>query len=89
MKTSRFKKCDICGEYSECEIHHVIGGTARQISDKYGAVVSCCRTCHNKIHHRPADYTWLRSETQKRVMKEQGWDLAEWMEHFYKNYLEE
>lgn len=88
-KISRFERCEICGEYRECETHHVFGGTARQISDKYGAVASCCRICHNEIHHHPAQYEWLKAQTQERVMQEQGWSLEEWMEHFYKNYKED
>ena len=88
-RISRSNKCEICGEVTPCEVHHVMGGTARQISDKYGAVVHCCRACHSKIHHNPAEYSWLKAETQKRVMQEQGWTLEDWMKHFYKNYMED
>ena len=87
-KISHFERCELCGEYAPCEIHHVFSGTARQISDKYGAVVRCCRACHAKIHHRPSEYYWLKSETQKKVMEAQRWSLDDWMDHFYKNYLE-
>lgn len=87
MRTYRFKKCDICGEYRECEIHHVFGGLKRAISDKYGAVVSICRKCHSDIHSHPAKYEWLKAETQKKVMEDRNWDIDEWFDHFGKNYI--
>lgn len=70
-----------------CEHHHVFGGTARKISDQYGAVVWLCRRCHRAYHDHPSEYQWLREQTQRKVMHYQGWDLDEWMEHFHKNYL--
>lgn len=93
MATSRFKPeyrdCEICGAVTECEAHHVFAGTARQISDKYGAIVYCCRACHDRIHARPAEFKWLQDRTQRKVMEREEWDLDEWMQHFFKNYLEE
>jgi hypothetical protein len=80
-------RCEICGVLQMCEKHHVFGGTARQISDKWGATVWLCRPCHNSYHHHPASYQWLREKTQTKVMFEQGWSLEDWMDHFHKNYL--
>lgn len=87
MKTSRFNWCEICGEYAECEVHHVFEGTARKMSDKYGAVVKICRRCHSDIHSRPSKYEWLKGQTQKKVMEAQNWDMDEWFNHFHKNYI--
>lgn len=79
--------CQICGEFMPCERHHVFGGTSRQISDKYGAVVWLCRKCHRAYHDHPAAYQWIKEKTQARVMFEQGWTTEDWIKHFYKNYL--
>lgn len=84
FKTSRF--CEICGAQA-CDIHHVFGGTARQISDKYGATVFICRKCHDDIHRHPLKYEWLKQETQKKVMESHNWDLDDWFNVFHKNYL--
>lgn len=78
--------CGVCGVTQWCEPHHVFAGTARRISDKYGAVVYLCRNCHEEIHNNPAAFKWLQAETQAKVMAEQGWTLEDWMNHFHKNY---
>ena len=80
-------KCEICGVTQRCDKHHVFGGTARKISDKYDATVWLCRNCHNAYHKHPSAYQWLREKTQTKVMFEQGWSKEDWLEHFHKNYL--
>ncbi|MBQ8994492.1 MAG: hypothetical protein IJ091_11245 [Oscillospiraceae bacterium] len=85
---SRRTVCAICGREDWCEPHHVFGGTSRHISDQWGAVAYCCRTCHEDFHQHPANYKWLREETQKRVMAEQGWSMDDWMRIFFKNYID-
>lgn len=83
----RFGECAICGRSGYMDIHHVFGGTARQMSEKYGATVMLCPDCHRSYHAHPAAYRWLREKTQAKVMFMQNWDLDEWMAHFHKNYL--
>lgn len=83
----RYGKCAICGQYGDMDRHHVFGGTARQISERYGAVIDVCRGCHRSIHDHRSAYAWLQAKTQTKVMYEQGWDLEEWMAHFHRNYL--
>lgn len=79
--------CGICEACTYCEPHHVFPGTARRISDEYGAVVYLCRNCHESYHRHPGSYKWLQSKVQADVMFRQGWTLEDWMNHFHKNYM--
>lgn len=79
--------CGLCTIHANCDPHHVFPGTARQISDRYGAVIYLCRTCHRKVHDHPKAYKWLQAKVQAEVMFRNGWGMDEWMEHFHKNYL--
>lgn len=72
--------------------HHVFGGPNRKKSEKYGAVVylhhnSCHifgkQAVHNNIHMN----RWIQRRMQKRIMREQGWDMDRWIREFGKNYL--
>lgn len=78
--------CDLCGRWGKLEAHHVFEGRNRKQSDRYGAVIHICRDCHNKIHHHPADYAYLKREWQAKLMQDNGWTMDDWMERFRKNY---
>lgn len=93
MKNKPFRReCAICGimdsEYVKMHRHHVYQGRGRrQISDRYGAVVDLCERCHSKVHHN-ADYAdYLHRKMQKKLMKENGWTVEQFIEIFGKNYL--
>lgn len=80
-------ECEVCGKTTNCEKHHVFGGTSRKISEKYNATSWLCPSCHRAFHNHPSVFLWLREKTQARVMFEQGWTVDEWREHFFKSYL--
>lgn len=93
MKNKPFRReCYICGimdsDYVKMHRHHVYQGRGRrQISDRYGAVVDLCERCHSKVHHN-ADYAdYLHRKMQKKLMKENGWTVEQFIEIFGKSYI--
>lgn len=84
-------RCHICGRYGNIEMHHVFGGQRRKISDKYGAVVPLCHNCHNEppngVHHNKEVRLALQAETQRKLMDDHGWTVADFIKVFGKNYL--
>ena len=93
MENKPFRReCYICGimdsDYIKMHRHHVYQGRGRrQISDRYGAVVDLCERCHSKVHHN-ADYAdYLHKKMQKKLMKENGWTVEEFIEIFGKSYI--
>lgn len=91
------RKCFLCGRNGAAdplERHHVFGGPNRDKSEKYGLVVLLCgNRCHRNgkfSAHKCADTRiHLRKWAQKKVMKEQGWSVAQFRAVFGKNYLSE
>lgn len=81
--------CELCGRWGDLQTHHVFGGTARQMSDEYGATVNICFDCHRDIHMNPKKYKWLKEKTQRELMARYEWNMDDWMCVFMKNYLEE
>ena len=85
--------CFLCEQWDEnLERHHVFNGPLRSTSEKYGAVVNLCRWCQqldpNSAHKSGATRDMLHRYVQKKVMREQGWNVTEWRLAFGKNYLD-
>lgn len=81
--------CEHCGAWTECDRHHVFGGTRRKISEKYGAVVDLCHTCHMDLHHgHPERYEYLKEREQVFLMHMYGWTEDEFRSIFGKSYLQ-
>lgn len=91
-------RCYLCGGPATGEdpldIHHVFPGPLRRKSEKLGLVV---RLHHSKCHifgaesvHQCAEVSKeLKALAQKRCMEAYGWTMEQWMNEFYKNYLED
>lgn len=59
----------------------------RKKSEKYGAVVMVCRTCHEKIHRDAELRLELKAEWQKILMEQNNWNVEDFRKEFYKSYL--
>lgn len=89
--------CYLCGGRAELfdplDEHHVFEGALKTKSEQYGLLV---RLHHNKCHifgeeavHKNAkNNRALKAQAQKIAMDYYGWDVDEWREKFYKNYLD-
>lgn len=88
-----YGKCFLCGNWEQLEEHHIFGGARRPISTKYKATVRLCAWCHREdrdaVHRCGATMLALQKYGQKKVMREQGWTVDEFMAAgFGKNYLD-
>ncbi|HZJ75237.1 MAG TPA: hypothetical protein VFD25_01485 [Clostridia bacterium] len=85
--------CELCRKYGEIERHHIFGGTRRAISEKYGAVINLCRSCHNEppngAHFNKERREGLQARGQAMVMHKQGWTKEQFRQTFGKNYIYE
>lgn len=83
-------KCYLCGKWANLERHHVYGASRRNTSERYGAVVNLCRSCHNEplngVHHNKMVRTALQEEMQLKLMKENNWTVHDFVQLFGKNY---
>lgn len=50
MRKTLNDTCLGCGKPWGLDAHEPYGGRNRQLSIKYGMVVSLCRTCHTNVH---------------------------------------
>ena len=87
----KFGVCAMCGRWDYLDTHHIFEGSLRKKSEKYKdyCTIRICRTCHNKIHSRPADYLWLKQKTQYIAMYYLGWTIEDWHREFGKSYIQE
>lgn len=83
--------CHICGSARNIERHHIFGGALRKKSEKFGATVDLCHTCHNEppqgIHHNAENMLKLKQYGQRKLMIENDWSIEDFRKEFYKNYL--
>lgn len=81
--------CFLCGSYRDIEIHHVMGGANRKLSDKYGLIIPLCHSCHNEpphgAHFNVETMNYLKGVAQTEF--EHLFSHEEWMDIFGKNYL--
>lgn len=88
------KRCYLCGKNGQAdrlEMHHVFGGAYKKKSEKYGAMVALCgEECHrngrNAVHRNRMVNNALKEEFQRKIMKEQGWTVEQFISEFGKNY---
>lgn len=96
----RTKECYLCrkdaeaaGYYGELtdkglHRHHVIFGRGyRSLSESFGLWVYLCVKHHELVHKDKAVNVELRQQAQRAFMKDHT--IAEWMETFTRNYLEQ
>ena len=78
-------KCYICGAWNPTDVHHMVFGRFRKMSDKYGLTVHLCRSCHRELHDHGTCRDLLIRIAQKELEKRYSHDL--WMSEFGKNFL--
>ncbi|MBR3636099.1 MAG: phosphoenolpyruvate carboxykinase [Lachnospiraceae bacterium] len=78
--------CYLCGCYGNTEVHHIFGGSVRQISDKYGLVVHLCPMCHKKLHDHGEGKQYLH-EIGQQVYEEQIGTREQFIQEFIRSYL--
>lgn len=81
--TKNMCSCIFC-KSSNVEIHHVMNGSLRKKSTKYGLVVPLCRKHHEQVHKNQSIDNSLKKSTQIAFEKLYGHD--KWMQEFHKNY---
>lgn len=85
-------ECFICGQFTDLETHHIFGGALRSKSDWYGLVVTLCPDCHRNgphaVHRSKNTMQFLHEYGQKQYMEMTGCTKEEFIEEFYKNYVE-
>lgn len=82
------KQCYLCGRQTGLERHHVMAGSNRKLSEKYGLTVWLCHNCHTGTKGAQYDRTkgdFLKQDAQRAFEKE--YSHEEWMDIFRKNYL--
>lgn len=66
--TDNMEACYICGRRAD-EIHHVMHGPDKKLSEKLGLMVPLCRECHNKVHHVGGEYDMtLKADAQRTYL---------------------
>lgn len=83
--------CWRCGAFP-VERHELYGAALRNKSKALGLWMNLCPACHRtspEAAHQSKDFAdHLKRMGQRAAMFEYGWDLAEWMKRFYKNWEE-
>ena len=84
-------RCMKCGSTYWLEQHHIFPGALRNKSERYGAVVTLCHSCHNEppkgVHHCQKEMEMWKAEAQRRIMNEKGWTKEQFIASFYKSYI--
>jgi len=81
-------ECYLCGKRIGLQRHHIMAGSNRSLSEKYGLWVHLCQDCH--LGKEGAQYDAdvglrLKQDAQRAFEKLHGHDM--WMQVFRKNYL--
>ena len=97
MQPKNDKRCYLCmllekdyRVHAYTEEHHVLYGSRKWISDKYGLRVNLCRRHHRQDKealHDNGEYSLLLKQKAQQAFIEEYPDL-DWMEIVGKNYLE-
>ena len=85
----RGRYCYQCGrENVALERHHVMNGNPnRKKAEQYGLWVYLCPECHRTVHAEFGLREHLKTEAQRKAMKEYGWSVDDFRREFGKNYL--
>ena len=66
IMTDNFEHCYICGRRAS-DIHHILHGADKKLSEELGFMVPLCRECHNRVHHSGGDYDLLLKQDAQRA----------------------
>lgn len=85
------KECYITQSTSGLHKHHIFGGANRSRSEQYGLWVWLRADWHNMsdygVHFNKELSRMLKKEAQSAAMRVYGWDMAEFIRLFGRNYL--
>jgi hypothetical protein len=88
--------CWLCGEEARwddpLDMHHIFPGPFRKKSDQLGLKVplhhvSCHLYGERAVHNNRETMLLLKQYGQEIAMQENGWDTADFIREFGKNYL--
>ena len=82
------ERCYICGSTRNLELHHVMSGSNRKLSTRYGLVLWLCYDHHRGkigVHNDYIMKERLEKDAQRAFEALHGHGL--WMKTFRKNYL--
>lgn len=86
------RRCYLCGSTRDLEKHHIYGAALRHKSEQYGLTVTLCHSCHNEppngVHYSAEAAARLKAEAQRKAMQTYGWTQKDFVNRFYKNYLD-
>lgn len=81
--------CYFCARQTgKLDRHEIFHGAFRKKSKALGTWVTLCHTCHMALHQSDADLdALLKRQGQRQAMSHYGWNEAEFIQQFGKNYL--
>lgn len=93
----RQRCCFLCGANGSgdpLDKHHIFGGAYRNKSEKMGLYVDLCHgSCHifgeKAAHNCRETMDELHRYGQRIAMERFGWDIADFIREFGRNYLDE
>lgn len=69
IMTDDYFTCYVCGKRAS-EMHHVMHGADKKLSETFGLMVPLCRECHNKVHHQDGELDRiLKQEAQRAFIR--------------------
>jgi len=82
--------CYICGRGKPLHRHHIYAGSLRNTSERMGAVVMLCPSCHTTgkfaVHNDPKMNLWLKQVWQREFEKTHT--REDFIKLFRRNYLD-
>lgn len=89
------RECWLCGRNGATDPldkHHIFGGANRSKSERLGLTVYLCHhSCHifgeDAVHRNKYTMRMIHRFGQQKAMKENGWDVDQFIREFGKNYL--
>lgn len=85
IPNDRKRHCYICGRNCTTQIHHMIPGSYRQMSEAYGLKVNLCPECHGRLHDKSVRYREMKQFAEIQFLKHHAYTL--WLQEFTKDYL--
>lgn len=86
-QTAMNRNCEICGRFTNCDLHHIFNGAFRKKSEDYRATIYVCRECHELIHRNAGVRINLKAKYQQIIMERTGMNEEQFIKEFGKNYI--
>ena len=69
IMTDDYYTCYVCGRRAD-DMHHIMHGADKKLSEMTGLMVPLCRECHNKVHHVGGELDlMLKQEGQRAFIR--------------------